>query len=108
MFFITIVLFSYNIFALSWVCNYPCLNGPISTSVLYKEDNVAEVKWLEKNEYCRGKGDPLVHPDAGQGKCEYSRDVCLWVNNECILNTERQNDVYSECRDLLRYNVLVN
>lgn len=93
---------------LSWLCNYRCINGPISTHVLYKEDNLNEVKWLEKNEYCRAKGDPSVYVDAGQGKCEYSRDVCIWNNGQCILNTNRGNDLYSECRDLLRNNVLVD
>lgn len=93
---------------LSWVCNYRCLNGPTSTSVLYKEDNVAEVKWLDKIEYCRAKGDTNVYVDAGQGKCEYSRDVCIWSDETCLVNPNRKNDAYSECRDLLRENVLVD
>lgn len=123
---ILILMFSQTLFALSWVCDYPCtgtvvnrcrrkgnvqpcVEGPGSTSFLYKEDNVAEVKWLEKYEYCRAKGDPSVYQDAGQGKCEYSRDICVWNsdNNSCELNPNRGNDPISECQDLLLDNALV-
>ena len=91
---------------LSWVCDYKCINGPVKSHFLYKEDNVNEVKWLERVEYCRAKGDTSVYIDAGQGKCEYSRDICKWENNICILNLYRQNDPYHECKDLLRFNNL--
>jgi hypothetical protein len=32
----------------------------------------------------------------------------MWDNGQCVLNPNRGNDVYSECRDLLRNNVLVD
>lgn len=99
-----------RVYTLSWMCNYNSINGPVGTHVLYKEDNINQVKWLEKNEYCRAKGDLSVYPDAGQGKCEYSRNICLWNSskNNCILNTSRENDQYNECVNLLRDNVLVD
>lgn len=100
-----------NINALSWVCNYPDspnIPGPVTTHLLYKEDNVNQVKWLEKVEYCRAKGDLSVYNNAGQGKCEYSRGICIWVNNNCIINSQRENDSYSECVDLLNNNELVD
>lgn len=95
--------------ALSWVCNYPNdIIGPVSTHFLYKEDNVNQVKWLEKYEYCRAKGDKSVYIDAGQGKCEYSRGICMWDNENCVLDPNRQNDPLSECLDLLNNNELVD
>jgi len=93
--------------SLSWVCNYPNIDGPVSTHYLYKEDNVNQVKWLDSNEYCRAKGDLSVYDNAGQAKCEYSRGICIWNNNNCIINPERMNDPYYECLDLLTNNVLV-
>jgi hypothetical protein len=82
--------------------------GEISkTHFLYKEDNVNEVKWLEKLEYCRAKGDVSVYRDAGQGKCEYSRGLCYWDGQSC-LNTYRDFDNFDECVNLLLNNVLVD
>jgi hypothetical protein len=94
--------------SLSYKCNYPEISGPVATHVLYKEDNVDEVKWLESVEYCRAKGDTSVYRDAGQGKCEYSRGICVWSNSACILNSERGNDSLQECVDLLANNRLVD
>lgn len=94
------------VYSLSWKCDYSNINGPVTTHFLYKEDNVAEVKWLERIEYCRAKGDSSVYRDAGQGKCEYSRGLCYWDSGNC-LNTNRQNDPLNECLDLLNYNTLV-
>lgn len=118
---ILIVLLCKSYYALSWVCNYPCNNivrcrinnncipGPGNTSFLYKEDNELQVRWLEKFEYCRAKGDSSIYPDAGKGKCEYSRDICVWNsnNNSCDLNPNRNNDLFSECKDLLFNNKLI-
>lgn len=92
---------------LSWMCNYPCIDGPVDTHLLYKEDNVNEVKWVEKYSYCSKKADPNVYPDAGEGKCLYSRDICIWENDTCVLNPGRTNDKFLECRDLLAQNTLV-
>lgn len=92
--------------ALSYKCGYQEIEGPVSTHVLYKEDNLAEVKWIESVEYCRAKGDVTVYYDAGQGKCEYSRDICSW-DGVCIVNTFRENDSLEECQNLLRDNNLV-
>jgi hypothetical protein len=93
--------------ALSYKCNYSEISGPVSSHVLYKEDNLDEVKWIESVEYCRAKGDRNVYDDAGQGKCEYSRDICLWDSSSCIVNTYRENDSLEECQKLLRENKLV-
>lgn len=95
-------------FALSYKCNYDEIEGPVWSSVLYKEDNLAEVKWIEINEYCRAKGDTTVYSDAGKGKCEYSRDICKWSSSSCIVNEQRENDSLEECQSLLRDNILVN
>lgn len=94
------------VFSLSWNCEYPEFGDISSSHYLYKEDNVNEVKWLEKYEYCRAKGDPTVYRDAGQGKCEYSRGLCFW-NGQCS-NTLREQDALTECRDLFRNNILVD
>lgn len=92
---------------LSWKCEYSEFGSVSTTHFLYKEDNVNEVKWLEKYEYCRAKGDTSVYQDAGQGKCEYSRGLCYWNNGSCE-NTNRSNDPLSECQDLINNNNLVN
>jgi hypothetical protein len=92
--------------ALAWKCDYPEIESPIGTHVLYKEDYDNIVKWLEKDEYCRAKGDTSVYADAGKEKCEYSRDICVFVDNECQLNSERENDSLQECQDLLNNNIL--
>ena len=92
--------------ALSWKCDYTEIDGPVSTHVLYKEENENVVKWLEKYEYCRAKGDPSIYIDAGKDKCEYSRDICLFYNDECIFNEMRENDSLEECQDLLINNIL--
>ncbi len=102
------LIFLKTIHSLSWVCNFPDIPGPVNTHFLYKEDNVNQVKWLESVEYCRAKGDKTVYNNAGQGKCEYSRNICIWVNNNCIINPERTNDNYNECLDLLNNNSLVD
>lgn len=94
--------------ALSWVCQYDNIDGPVYSHFLYKEDNVAEVKWLESYEYCRAKGDKNVYFDAGKGKCEYSRGICLWGNDSCYINPDRGNDPYQECVDLIKNNILVD
>ena len=87
--------------------SYNCDLGEISkTHFLYKEDNVNEVKWLEKQEYCKAKGDGSVYRDAGQGKCEYSRGLCYWDGQNC-LNTYRGYDNFDECVNLLINNALV-
>ena len=99
-------LLSLNCQALSWKCDYPTINGPRSTHFLYKEDNVNVVKWLEKYEYCRAKGDSSVYIDAGKGKCEYSRNICVFYNNQCIINENRGNDPLQECQDLLTNNII--
>ncbi len=99
-------LFSLNCMALSWLCDYSEIDGPITTHVLYKEETYNIVKWLEKYEYCRAKGDPSVYEDAGQAKCEYSRNLCVFSNYECIFNQERENDPLNECQDLLYNNIL--
>ncbi len=92
--------------ALSWKCDYTEIDGPVSSHVLYKEENENVVKWLEKYEYCRAKGDPSIYIDAGKDKCEYSRDICLFYNDECIFNEIRENDSLEECQDLLINNIL--
>jgi hypothetical protein len=92
-----------SLVSLSYNCN---LQEISKTHFLYKEDNVNEVKWLEKTEYCRAKGDLSVYSDAGQGKCEYSRGLCYWYNESC-LNTYREYDNLEECVNLLLNNVLV-
>jgi hypothetical protein len=99
-------LLSLNCHALSWKCDYSIIDGPKSTHFLYKEDNVNIVKWLEKYEYCRAKGDTSIYIDAGKGKCEYSRNLCVFYNNQCILNENRENDPLQECQDLLNNNDL--
>ena len=95
-----------NVYCLSWICNYNRFSEIGSTHYLYKEDNVNEVKWLEKYEYCRAKGDNAVYADAGQGKCEYSRGICYWDGSNCLM-TNRQNVPENECIDLYDNNVLV-
>lgn len=92
-----------SIASLSYNCN---LGGISNTHFLYKEDNVNEVKWLEKEEYCNLKGDSSVYRDAGQAKCEYSRGLCYWDNGYC-LNTYRDYDNSEECVNLLLNNILV-
>jgi hypothetical protein len=92
---------------LSWKCEYSEFGSVSTTHFLYKEDNVNEVKWLEKYEYCRAKGDTSVYQDAGQGKCEYSRGLCYWNNGSCE-NTNRSNDPLLECQDLINNNNLVD
>ena len=99
-------LFYLNCMALSWLCDYSEIDGPTTTHVLYKEETADIVKWLEKYEYCRAKGDPSVYEDAGQAKCEYSRNLCVYSNSECIFNQERENDPLEECIDLLLNNIL--
>ena len=99
-------LFSLNCMALSWLCDYSEIDGPTTTHVLYKEETSNIVKWLEKYEYCRAKGDPSVYADAGQPKCEYSRNLCVFINDECIFNQERENDLLEECQSLLYDNIL--
>ena len=94
-----------RVLSLSWRCDSSEFGDISYTHFLYKEDNVNEVKWLEKNEYCRAKGDTSVYLDAGQGKCEYSRGLCYW-DNGCF-NTGRDNDPFSECIDLYYGNTLV-
>jgi len=94
------------VYALSWKCEYNQFGDISSTHFLYKEDNLNQVKWLEKIEYCRAKGDTNVYNDAGQGKCEYSRGLCYWNNGNCE-NTNRDNDPLSECQDLINNNILV-
>ena len=101
-----IIFLSLNCQALSWKCEYSAINGPGSTHFLYKEDNINVVKWLEKYEYCRAKGDTSIYIDAGKSKCEYSRDLCVFYNYQCILNENRKNDPLQECQDLLTNNVL--
>ena len=92
--------------SLSWRCQFDTFGIISTTHFLYKEDNVNEVKWLEKYEYCRAKGDTNVYNDAGQGKCEYSRGLCYWNNGFCE-NTNRDNDPFVECQDLINNNNLV-
>lgn len=88
--------------------SYNCNLGEISkTHFLYKEDNVREVKWLEKIDYCKAKGLTTVYRDAGQGKCEYSRGLCYWDGKNC-LNTYRDFDNFDECVNLLLNNILVD
>ena len=94
------------VYTLSWNCQYDIFGDISSTHFLYKEDNVNQVKWLEKYEYCRAKGDPNVYNDAGQGKCENSRGLCYWNNDTCE-NTNRDNDPLSECQNLINDNILV-
>ena len=103
MFFVLICIVN----CLSWKCEYSEFGSVSTTHFLYKEDNVNEVKWLEKYEYCRAKGDTSVYQDAGQGKCEYSRGLCYWNNGSCE-NTNRSNDPLSECQDLINNNNLVD
>jgi hypothetical protein len=98
-------LFSLNCMALSWLCDYSEIDGPTTTHVLYKEETSNIVKWLEKYEYCRAKGDPSVYEDAGQAKCEYSRNLCVFSDG-CIFNQDRENDLLNECQDLLYNNIL--
>lgn len=94
-----------SVLSLSWRCDSPEFGDISYTHFLYKEDNLNEVKWLEKIEYCRAKGDTSVYFDAGQGKCEYSRGLCYW-DNGCF-NTGRDNDPLVECQDLYYGNTLV-
>lgn len=89
--------------SLSYVCSYSEFSLGDS-NYLYKEELVDVVKWLEKVEYCRAKGDSSVYSDAGQAKCEYSRGICYW-DNGCF-ETFRENDSFDECLDLLSNNEL--
>lgn len=91
---------------LSWNCQYDIFGNISQSHFLYKEDNVNEVKWLEKYEYCRAKGDQSVYNDSGQGKCEFSRGLCYWNNGTCE-NTNKGLDLLSECQELLNNNILV-
>lgn len=97
-----------NVLALSWNCDYSCIQDPKSTHVLYKEDNQNVVRWLEKYDYCKRKGEPGTYPDYGEQKCLFSRNICLWDSNtsSCYFDEKRGNDPYSECRALLMDNIL--
>lgn len=104
-----ILFFSIKVRSLSWKCEYNELNSLTNrqfSNVLYKEDNQNVVKWLEKVDYCRSKGDNTIYTDAGQGKCEFSRGICIWETNTCIQNPLRTNDPLNQCVDLLNQNVL--
>lgn len=89
--------------SLSYVCSYPEFSLGDS-NYLYKEELVDVVKWLDKFEYCRAKGDTSVYSDAGKAKCEYSRGICYWDNG--CLETFRENDSFEECLNLLSNNEL--
>ncbi len=97
-----------GIYSLAYKCNYSEIEGPVWSSVLYKEESLPEVKWIEIHEYCRAKGDTSVYDDAGQGKCEYSRNICKWSGYSCVMNEMRENDILEECQSLLRDNTLVD
>lgn len=89
--------------SLSYVCSYPEFSLGDS-NYLYKEELVDVVKWLDKFEYCRAKGDSSVYSDAGQAKCEYSRGICYWDGG--CRETFRENDSFDECLALLSNNEL--
>ncbi len=103
-----LVLLLNYVSCLAYKCNYTEISGPVHTSVLYKEESLSEVKWIEINEYCRAKGDTKVYSDAGQPKCEYSRDICKWNNGMCVVNELRSSDELCECQKLLKENTLVS
>ena len=90
--------------SLSYVCDYPNLPQG-STHYLYKEELLPIVKWLPKFSYCHDKGDPSIYSDAGKLKCEYSRGICIWQDEQCI-QTLRPNDWIQECESLLENNDL--
>lgn len=101
------IFFLINVtFALSWKCEYTKFGEISSTHFLYKEDHINEIKWLERYDYCKSKGEHNVYKDAGQGKCEFSRGLCYWNNGICE-NTNRTSDSLSECQDLINNNILV-
>lgn len=89
--------------SLSYVCSYPDFSLGDS-NYLYKEELVDVVKWLDKFEYCRAKGDSSVYSDAGKAKCEYSRGICYWDGG--CRETFRENDSFDECLALLSNNEL--
>jgi hypothetical protein len=96
-----------SVIGLAYQCDYPAFGEISKIKFLYKEDNISQVKWLDTINYCNDKGNPTIYLDAGQGKCENSRELCYWNENEECLNTFRGPDSYQECLDLWVNNVLV-
>lgn len=93
--------------SLSYFCDYDIFGEKRFSNFLYKEEELPEIKWLGKFEYCRAKGDPNIYIDAGKDKCEYSRGLCYWENGSC-LNTYRASDTYKDCMEVWLNNELVD
>jgi hypothetical protein len=54
--------------------------------------------WETRESYCRAKGNPSLHSDAGEAKCQDSQGTCMWSGSSCDINPSKQPDCYELCK----------
>ena len=111
--FIFTLLFLQNIKdvnAEGYVCPYKPLGYDGKNMLLYDyyNDNdgtfwtrKGETGWQTITDYCRQKGDISIHSDAGEWKCNDSKNICKWNGKSCLRNRRRRADCRALCQAVL-------
>lgn len=61
---------------------------------------MGRIGWETRESYCRAKGNPSLHSDAGEAKCVDSQGTCMWTGNSCEVNPNKQPDCYKLCETI--------
>jgi hypothetical protein len=61
---------------------------------------MGRIGWETRESYCRAKGNPSLHSDAGEAKCIDSQGTCRWTGSSCEVNPNKQADCYKLCETI--------
>lgn len=61
---------------------------------------MGRIGWETRESYCRAKGNPSLHNDAGEAKCIDSQGTCIWSGSSCEVNPNKQPDCYKLCETI--------
>jgi hypothetical protein len=104
----TTLLISVN--AEGYICPYKSLGFDGTNTLLYDYYNdmdgsywtrKGETGWESVSEYCRQKGDLSIHVDAGEWKCNDSKNICKWDGSGCSVNNNRKADCRALCQAII-------
>jgi hypothetical protein len=113
-----LILLLLPVFVLSegYICpidsKYTSLGQTSQNYLLYSYYDASGNTWITKNQYgftspemyCRDKGDANLHPNENlEVKCNDSRLICAWQNNNCVYTGNYQCSSIALCDAVLNH-----
>jgi hypothetical protein len=111
-----LLLFPSFIFTEGYICpidpKYNALGQTSQNYLLYSYYDASGNTWISKNEYgftspeayCSDKGNASLHPNENlEVKCNDSRLICVWQNNNCVYTGNYQCSSIALCDAVLNH-----